>query len=60
MTPFFCPTFCADGPRYLPRTVRELRASRLVQTFDRAALGSLSTVAVALVSAVALAVLGGA
>lgn len=43
-----------------PMTVRELRANPPVEALGLATLGSVSTVAVALISAVALAVLGGA
>ena len=43
-----------------PMTVRELRANPPVETLGLATLGSVSTVAVALNSAVALAVVGGA
>ncbi len=54
-----CPTGRAAAPWRSPWSLRELRANPLVKPLDLAALGSVSTLAVALVSALALAVLGG-
>jgi hypothetical protein len=60
MTAFVCSTLRGVAARRRAVPVRLAPAAKFAESFDLATLGSVSTVAVALVSAVALAVLGGA
>jgi hypothetical protein len=60
MTAFVCSTLRGVAARRCASPIWRTPAAKCADAFDLATLGSMSTVAVALASAVALAVLGGA
>ena len=60
MTAFLCSTLRSAAPWRGALPARALRANPFLESLNVATLGSLSTAAVALISAVALAAMGGA